>query len=167
MTGHPSKPIIERLLANIQINSSGCWLWQGSKYKNGYGRIRGGPANNQKMRLVHRVSYEFFHGPIAPDLEIDHECHTLECQEGTSCVHRVCVNPDHLAAKTLKDNVRRGTKANQTHCINGHKFTNDNTYIRANGTRHCRTCNRIRNNERWAKGETARQKSKLPSKPDP
>ena len=32
----------------------------------------------------------------------------------------------------------------QPHCKRGHKFTLDNTYIRANGTRACKKCQRVR-----------------------
>ena len=32
---------------------------------------------------------------------------------------------------------------NKTHCVNGHEYTAENTYINPRGTRECRTCNRV------------------------
>ena len=39
--------------------------------------------------------------------------------------------------------IRDSKKKKQTHCMRGHKFTDDNTIIHKNGTRHCRECFRI------------------------
>lgn len=43
------------------------------------------------------------------------------------------------------DSVRHGTnrQAAQTECVHGHPFSSDNTYIRPNGNRQCRACNRV------------------------
>lgn len=43
---------------------------------------------------------------------------------------------------------RDGAKAQQTHCINGHEFTSENTGRRANGNRFCRECRRIHDRNR-------------------
>lgn len=102
--------------------SSECWLWTGLQHK-GYGRYSDG--------LAHRVSYEIHRGPIPDGLELDHLCRTP-----------LCVNPDHLEPVTRAENMRRRAAA-KTHCINGHEYTPENTYVMAGaGYRSCRACNR-------------------------
>lgn len=55
-------------------------------------------------------------------------------------------------------------KANQTHCIKGHGFTEENTYRATNGTRHCRACLKEyerrrgpRGSDHWAKVNAKRR----------
>ena len=38
-----------------------------------------------------------------------------------------------------------------THCRNGHSYTEANTYVRTNGTRACKECNRQRSRNRYRK----------------
>lgn len=92
-------------------------------------------------RLAHRVAYEQARGPIPEGLELDHLCR-----------NRACVNPDHLEPVTHRENLLRADTfaarhAAQTHCVNGHEFTPDNTYIRTRpeGGRECRACRKARN----------------------
>jgi hypothetical protein len=54
--------------------------------------------------LAHRVSYEFYQGPIPEGHEIDHVW-----QRG--CRSRQCINPEHLEAVTHQENVRRSFEA--------------------------------------------------------
>lgn len=39
--------------------------------------------------------------------------------------------------------VGRYVPPRKTHCIHGHEFTSENTYVAANGDRHCRACKNI------------------------
>ena len=64
-----------------------------------------------------------------------------------------CLHADDDPNNNQLSNLRYGTHsdnggdiaANRTHCINGHAFTEENTYIRKDvGTRQCRACGRIR-----------------------
>jgi hypothetical protein len=108
----------------------GCWEWQGRRDRDGYGK----KGND----LVHRLSYEEFYGSIPEGLTIDHLCR-----------NRACVNPAHMEPVTREENVLRGESfgaqnARKTHCVHGHPFNEENTYIRSNGQRDCRACGRDR-----------------------
>lgn len=85
-----------------------CWLWTGATSGSlPYGVIY---LSRGHYVMAHRVSHELFIGPIPEGLEIDHVCHSrdLSCPGGSSCPHRLCVNPDHLEAVTHLENMRRG-----------------------------------------------------------
>lgn len=129
--------LADRLMRHIDKQPDGCWLWTSTLQPNGYGRIGEGGKYGRGV-LSHRASYEQFIGPIPAAMTIDHLCR-----------NRRCVNPAHLEVVTLRENVLRGDtfaarKAQQTHCINGHEFSDENTYFRPNGTRACRECRRLR-----------------------
>jgi len=113
--------------------SNNCWIWVATKNKEGYGKF----WFNKKHLKAHRFAYEMFIGLIPKDLTIDHLCRNPSC-----------VNPEHLESVTLKENILRGKgvgviNSKKTHCIHGHEFTEENTYIYSNGDRKCRTCRAI------------------------
>jgi hypothetical protein len=70
-----------------------CWPWTaGVSPTHGYGSIwwLGHTA------LAHRIAYTLTHGPIPPELTIDHLCHL-----------RTCCNPAHMELVTQAENTRR------------------------------------------------------------
>mgnify|MGYP001601051816 CR=1 FL=1 len=83
---------LTRFWPNIKKTPS-CWLWQGDKYKQGYGRI--GQGGHSRKILAHRLSWEIHNGPIPRDICVLHHCDNPPC-----------VNPDHLWLGSIKDNHR-------------------------------------------------------------
>lgn len=148
----------ENLLARMEPQPNGCIHYTGALDKDGYGqlKIRG------KQVKAHRAAYEHFVGPIPDGLTLDHECHNRDeaCAGGPTCLHRRCVNWEHLRPATRGENVTaspntwQGINARKTHCPSGHPYDEANTKINAQGSRVCRTCQR----ESWAKDNEKRRK---------
>lgn len=135
-------PVLERLMYRTSESPSGCWLWRGSVDPSGYGSIGTG-GDTGPVAKVHRVAYEEFVGPIPDGLTIDHLCRV-----------RNCVNPAHLEAVTLPENVVRGWNARRANglCVNGHPQTPENTSPHKN---RCRECSRARNRAYKARQRSA------------
>lgn len=77
----------------LDCNST-CWNWLGRVTFKGYGVHR----FNGKFYKAHREIYKIIKGEIPEGFVIDHLCNNPSC-----------INPEHLEAKTNKDNVRRGS----------------------------------------------------------
>lgn len=108
--------------------NTGCWLWTGAINSGGYSNMKHG----DKYTCAHRVSYEFYRGPIPEGMVVDHLCRV-----------KSCVNPSHMEIVTQRTNVLRGDVPT-THCPNGHEYTSDNTYLskqkRGWVSKNCRIC---------------------------
>lgn len=118
-----------KLLRSVEVDDDGCWIWQGRVADNGYGYS----SAWSKTWLAHRLAYTLMVGPIPEGLTIDHLCRV-----------RTCINPQHLEAVTLAENIRRAGAA-VTHCPRHHEYTPENTYVGSSGGRSCRTCTRQKN----------------------
>lgn len=131
--------------------ASGCWLWTGPPDRMGYGRFNFERIN----RTAYSVAYELYKGPVPEGLHIDHLCHTLAeyCVSGPGCLHRRCVNPEHLEAVTQNENAKRSHPGKRAHkdpmCGAGHVWDEGNTYVYpATGKRACRACRRVYDRKR-------------------
>ena len=146
--GMGGQPPLVRIMAKTTKDSSGCITFHGARATGGYGFVR----VDGKNLYVHRVAYEAQVGKIPDGLVIDHLCR-----------NRACVNVDHLEAVTPQINTLRGVShqarnARKTHCLRGHEFNEENTYIDKIGRRICRACKRktaaeIRARKRMEKNE--------------
>jgi hypothetical protein len=137
----------------LKVDRSGdCWLWTAHEKGGGYG----GFYFEGREWLAHKWSYEHLVGAVPEGLELDHLCHTwagTECAGGKTCIHRRCVNPDHLEPVTRLENILRGRSLNalnaaKTHCLRNHAYTPENTGRHSRGTRFCRICKRTAENKR-------------------
>ena len=141
MTGYP---LAERLLAQCEPEpNSGCHLWIGTVTREGYGHI----VCDGRTAIAHRVAYEQERGPIPHGLTLDHLCR-----------NRRCVNPHHLEAVTMRENILRGDglaahNARKIHCGRCHSLE------KSNGERRCPTCQ-----VRWSREAYLRHRKPLPSK---
>ncbi len=113
-----------------RADEDGCWLWTAALDQDGYGLFWDG----RKTVRAHRWAYEQLHGPIPEGRELDHLCRT-----------HACVRSSHLEPVTQRENILRGVgfaaaNARKTHCLRGHEFTPENTYVREGGWRVCRQC---------------------------
>lgn len=133
---------LERLMADATTTSQGCILFGGATISKGYGQI----SVHGRQMLAHRAAYELLVGPIPDGLVIDHQCHNrdLTCRGGDACLHRRCINVEHLEPVTGAENTRRGhggwINASKRHCPSDHAYDEANTHW-YDGRRYCRACN--------------------------
>ncbi len=117
-----------------------CWVWTGWRTVAGYGKVRWGG----RVRYIHRLVVDAPEGMV-----VDH-----------LCFNPSCYNPRHLQVVTDYENRRRGRGAaahvmRTNHCVRGHEFTTENTYIHPqHGQRECRTCRRDAA-KRWERRQKA------------
>jgi hypothetical protein len=115
----------ERFIAKVEKTET-CWLWLASKNPKGYGSF--------DTTYAHRWSYEYYKRPIPVGWQIDHLCKVTSC-----------VNPDHLEAVTLEENLRRQHGSNGIYCKVGH------VKAMVNGKLRCYDCANIyKKNKRHA-----------------
>lgn len=90
----------QKLIRFLVDSNNGCWLWNGSVSKDGYGRV----GFKREARDAYRVFYRVVIGEVPEGKELDH-----------LCKNRRCVNPYHLEAVSHKVNSQRGARHFLTH----------------------------------------------------
>src|SRR5438093_6110313 len=115
-----------------------CWLYQGSKNVQGYGQV----TYYGKLISTHRLSAYLF-------LNLKLENRYEQANHKPECLNKHCWNPDHLYVGDCKENTfdaiiagNRNQPKYKSHCIHGHEYTEENTYIDKKNVKRCRTCER-------------------------
>jgi hypothetical protein len=127
-------PLADRMLISVgRSEPNECWPWKGRVSSTGYGTIK----HRGRTLKAHRVAYEMANGPIPDGLVVMHICDNPPC-----------CNPNHLRLGTVADNNNdrdqkgRNAHSAKTHCLWGHEFNQENTYVTRHGHRVCRACRR-------------------------
>lgn len=101
----PTQTVLDRFMSKVVWNGDPdeCWTWAASLTTTTYGQfsLEGRPT------LAHRLSYEFFVGPIPEGLVIDHLCRNT-----------TCINPAHLEPVPQTINILRGVNPAVTRAAN-------------------------------------------------
>ena len=126
----------ERLRDRLERDAQGCLVWLGPVGGRGYGTINIGT----RQVGTHRLAWELAYGPIPAGIDVCHHCDNPPC-----------CDPAHLFLGTRKQNMadmvakgRQGRNGNEkkTHCVKGHPFSPENTFVNLKGSRVCITCKR-------------------------
>src|SRR4051812_41368477 len=125
-----------RLLAR-SVRVGECLLWTGGRLPGGYGSI----SVNGKTMTTHAAMMRAVGRDVGGNT-VDHRCHTNAVIIGTCrggvCVHRRCIEPEHLEVCSGPENTRRAVKPA---CAAGHSRIGHNAYW--NGRQWvCRVCQR-------------------------
>lgn len=148
-----------------------CWPWLGRINSHGYGMF----DIQRRTTTAHRATYLLLVGEIPPGYDVDHICHTRDCEGGQGCPHRRCVNPRHLQLLTRSENLKRGHAGRhttgefggpqwqraKTRCPRGHPYDAENTYVLPSRptARYCRQCHLEHTRERRARARALTTKS--------
>lgn len=87
----------DKVLSNIEKTDT-CWIWKGATSK-GYGTVK----YKGKQFTTHRIVFETLVQKVPKGFVLDH-----------LCSNRNCVNPDHMAIVTNRENVQRGWDRGRT-----------------------------------------------------
>lgn len=119
--GRPYLNTPERMKAlRIVDPETGCWLWPKHKDRDGYGRF----SYKGRLQFVHRLSYEFWVGPIESGKVIMHVCDNPPCynpkhlRQGTSSENRQdCVKKGRMPNRKGQKNINAKLSLYQVHLI--------------------------------------------------
>lgn len=94
-----------RILRNVEVHPSGCWLWTGRLNNDGYAvmSMRMPGCKSPRPMFGHRVAWEAFRKRRMPKRRVG--AHSVRC------VSRACCNWEHVRATTQSHNERDKARA--------------------------------------------------------
>lgn len=119
---------IERFARLCKKNeTTGCIEWTGCLISTGYGCF--GFGGKGKTVLAHRWAAEYIGGlAVSPGTHVHH-----------ACENKRCVNPEHLS---IVSPLQHAAEHASEFCKYGHLLQGEHLFVRKDGKRRCRTCNR-------------------------
>lgn len=105
---------VERFWKKVKIQPNGCWEWQATKTRAGYGNFFLMDGKKERNTMSHRVAYKIYY---LKDPEGFCVCHT--------CDNPKCVNPLHLWLGTMADN-------NRDKMLKGHYYKGQEHWAKKN-----------------------------------
>lgn len=90
--------LYDRWLAKVEKTET-CWLWRGAIKNGGYGVVNRGRRGEGVIR-AHVFAYAHYKGDVPLGADVRHLCHVPSC-----------VNPDHLALGTRRENMADSKRA--------------------------------------------------------
>lgn len=112
-------------------------------------------GHHREGRRVHQLVLEAFIGPRPAGMEV---CHW----DDDSTNNRLDNLRYDTSLANKRDMARNGNgnqNYNKTHCVRGHEYTPENTYIRKNGNRDCRACWDLRPSRYEVQGNSNKDKT--------
>lgn len=111
--------------------------------RDGYLRVRLWEDNKPRYGFVHALVAAAFIGPRPAGLDVRH----LDDDKSNNRVENLAYGTRKQNIADMEANGRRAA-ITKTHCPHGHPYDAENTYVRPNGHRACRACERARNTRR-------------------
>lgn len=106
IAGHQRRSLLPEYAIEDHGYVTPCWIWQRSLSGGRYAQAWDGSS----PQLGHILYYERKYGAVPHGHELDHLCHNRNlCPGGKLCIHRRCVNPDHMEPVTSAVNIQRGS----------------------------------------------------------
>lgn len=70
--------LLKKVAPYLIVNEvTGCWEWQRSKTRDGYGQVYN--PELKRPQVVHKVIWEALNGPVPEGMKLDHECQVRNC----------------------------------------------------------------------------------------
>lgn len=109
MSARPTDFHFETWFWSKVARSEGCWLWTGTRHKEGYGMLR--VPGDRSYKRAPRIAWLLTYGEIPDGMLIRH-----------TCDNPPCVRPSHLLVGSTVDNV--GDKVSRGRQLKGEQVSN-------------------------------------------
>jgi hypothetical protein len=117
---HLDRNVLARIFRDITIGGPhGCWLWNGSRDKDGYGQVSLKRLFGNTVK-THRLMFAWLVTPVPKGFAA-----SIPVLDHIVCDNTSCCNPAHLRLVSQIENLRRtnavsSINRSKTHCPRGH-----------------------------------------------